>query len=132
MSRLTQRDKEIFEAKNFGHLVTLMPDGSPHVSPVWVDLDGDTILVNSSEGRLKTNNVRRDRRVAISIYDEDDPYGAVVLVRGIVKAVTTEGADDHINEMAKKYLGRDTYPWRSPNEQRVLFRIEPKHVVHAA
>ena len=131
MTTLTQRDREIFEGKNFAHLVTLMPDGSPHASPVWVDVDGDTILVNAAEGRVKTKNIRRDPRVAISILDSDEPYRGVVLVRGRVTEVTHDGADDHIDKLAKKYIDKDKYPWRSENEQRVIFKIEPDHVVHA-
>lgn len=132
MTSLTQRDREIFDGKNLGHLVTLMPDGSPHASPVWVDVEDELILVNSSEGRVKTNNVKRDPRVAISIVDDAEPYGGVVLVRGFVKEVTTDGADAHIDKLAKKYLGKDEYPWRSPSEQRVIFKIVPEQVVHAA
>ena len=132
MATLTKRDREIFEGKNFAHLVTLMPDGSPHASPVWVDVEDDTILVNAAEGRVKTKNIRRDPRVAISILDSAEPYGGVVLVRGVVKEVTHEGADDHIDKLARKYVDRDKYPWRQPGEQRVLFKIEPEHVVHAS
>ena len=108
-----------------------MPDGSPQASPVWVDLDGDTILVNSSEGRVKVNNVKRDPRVALSIYDQDEPYGRVVLVRGVVKEVATDGAKEHIDKLAKKYIGKDEYPWLQPGEQRVIFKIVPEHIVHA-
>jgi PPOX class probable F420-dependent enzyme len=132
MESFSSRDKEIFEGKNFGHLVTLMPDGSPQASPVWVDLEGETILVNSSEGRVKTNNVRRDKRVAISVLDSAEPYGGVVMVRGSVKEVTTEGAEAHIHKLAKKYLDKDEYPWLQPGEQRVIFKIVPDQVVHAS
>jgi PPOX class probable F420-dependent enzyme len=132
MTTLTQRDKEIFEGKNLAHLVTLMPDGSPQASPVWVNLEDEMILINSSEGRVKTNNVRRDPRVAISIVDDEQPYGGVVMVRGLVKEVTTDGADAHIDSLAKKYLGKDQYPWRQPDEQRVIFKIVPDKVVHAS
>ena len=132
MTTLTQRDREIFEGKNLAHLVTLMPDGSPQASPVWVNLDDELILINSSEGRVKTNNVRRDPRVAISIVDDGEPYGGVVMVRGFVKEVTTDGADAHIDSLAKKYLGKDKYPWRQPDEQRVIFKIVPDQVVHAS
>ena len=132
MAKLTQKDRDILEGKNFAHLVTLMPDGSPHASPVWVDVEDDTILVNAAEGRVKTKNIRRDPRVAISILDSSEPYGGVVLVRGVVKEVTHDGADDHIDKLARKYVDRDRYPWRQPGEQRVLFKIEPKHVVHAS
>jgi PPOX class probable F420-dependent enzyme len=132
MESLSTRDKEIFEGKNFGHLVTLMPDGSPQASPVWVDLEDEVILVNSSEGRVKTNNVKRDQRVAISILDNAEPYGGVVMVRGFVKEVTTDGAEAHIHKLAKKYLGKDEYPWLQPGEQRVIFKILPDQVVHAS
>ena len=132
MESLTPRDREIFEGKNFGHLVTVMPDGSPQASPVWVDLESETILVNSSEGRVKTNNVKRDPRVAISILDSSEPYGGVVMVRGRVKEVTTEGAEAHIHKLAKKYLDKDQYPWLQPDEQRVIFKIVPEQVVHAS
>jgi PPOX class probable F420-dependent enzyme len=132
MTTLTQRDKEIFEGKNLAHLVTLMPDGSPQASPVWVNLEEEMILINSSEGRVKTNNVRRDPRVAISIVDDNKPYGGVVMVRGVVKEVTTDGADAHIDSLARKYLGKDKYPWRQPDEQRVIFKIVPDQVVHAS
>ena len=131
MAALSDTDREIFDGKNFAHLVTLMPDGSPQASPVWIDLDGDMILVNTAEGRVKTKNVRRDPRVAISIYDQAQPYGRVVMVRGVVKDITTDGADDHIDKMAKKYIGKDKYPWRA-GEQRVLLKIVPEHVVHAS
>ena len=132
MATLTDKDRKIFEGKNFGHIATVMPDGSPQVSPVWVDLEGDMILVNSSEGRVKVDNVKRDPRVAISIYDQDEPYGRVVLVRGFVKDVVTEGAKEHIDKLAKKYIGKDEYPWLQPGEQRVIFEIVPEHVVHAS
>ena len=131
MTTLTTRDKEIFEGKNFGHLVTLMPDGSPQASPVWVDIEDEMILVNSSEGRVKVENVKRDPRVAVSIYDEKDPYGAVVLVRGFVKDVVTDGAKEHIDKMAKKYIDKDEYPWLQPGEQRVIIKIVPENVVHS-
>lgn len=132
MAALSDKDKEIFEGKNFAHFVTLMPDGSPQASPVWVDLDGDTILVNTADGRVKTKNVRRDPRVAISIHDEKRPYGGIVMVRGLVKEITTEGANDHIDKMAKKYLDQDKYTWHRPQDgPRVLIKIEPEHVVHA-
>jgi PPOX class probable F420-dependent enzyme len=132
MTSLSDRDREILEGKNFAHLVTLMRDGSPQVTPVWIDVEDGMILVNSAEGRVKTNNVKRDPRVAISIYDEADPYGGVVSVRGLVKEVTTAGADAHIDKMAKKYIGQDKYPWKQPGEQRVLLKIEPERVVHAS
>ena len=119
--------RELLEAPNFAHLATLMPDGSPQVSPVWVDLDGDRVLVNSAEGRAKPRNIRRDPRVALAVYSEQNPY-AHATVRGRVVEITHEGADAHIDKMAKKYLGQDKYPYRQPGEERVIFVIEPEHV----
>ena len=120
---LTERDRRIIEAPNFASIATTMPDGAPQVSTVWIDLDGDDVLVNTGEGLVKTENVRRDPRVAISVIDQqEDPYEQVV-IRGSVVEITTEGADEHIDRLAKKYLGLDTYPWREPGERRVILRI---------
>ena len=111
----------------FVHLTTLMPDGSPQASPVWVDLDGDTIVVNSAQGRVKDKNMRRDPRVAISVVDPDNPYKAI-MIRGRVAKISTQGADEHIDRLAKKYLGKDKYPFRKPDEVRVMYRIEPEQL----
>jgi PPOX class probable F420-dependent enzyme len=119
--------RDLFEKPNFGHLATLMPDGSPQVTPVWVDLDGDIVLVNSAEGRVKTRNLDRDGRAAISVADQQNPY-RYIQVRGRVISRTREGADAHIDSLAKKYLGQDTYPFRQPGEQRVVYRIQPEYV----
>ena len=104
-----------------------MPDGSPQASPVWVDMDGEKIVVNSAKGRLKDRNMRADPRVAVSVTDPDDPYRSV-MIRGRVVKITEEGADEHIDKMAKKYLGQDKYPYRTPDEVRVLYYIEPERV----
>jgi len=119
--------KKLFQEPNFAHFATLMQDGSPQVTPVWVDLDGDRILVNTAEGRVKPRNVRGDPRVSISIINQQNPYSHAA-VRGRVVAITHEGADAHIDKLAKKYLGQDTYPFRQPGEQRVIFVIEAEHV----
>jgi PPOX class probable F420-dependent enzyme len=120
---LSERDRRILAAPNFASLATVMPDGAPHVSTVWLDVDGDEVLVNTGEGLVKTENVRRDARVAISVFDQqDDPYEQVV-IRGTVVDITPEGADEHINRLANKYLGVDSYPWREPGEQRLILRI---------
>jgi len=118
--------KKLFKDANFAHLATLMPDGSPQVTVVWVDLDGDRIRINTAEGRVKPRNVRGDQRVAISI----NPPGGYpsASVRGRVVEITHEGADAHIDSLAKKYLGQDSYPFRQPGEQRVTLVIEPEHV----
>ena len=125
--KLSQDNKDIFSKKAFVHLATNMPDGSPQVSPVWVDLEGDQIVVNSAKGRLKDRNIRANPHVALSVTDPDNPYRAV-MVRGKVVKITEEGADAHIDKMAKKYLGLDKYPNRGPGEVRVLYYIEPERI----
>jgi PPOX class probable F420-dependent enzyme len=124
--KLADAQRHVFEKPNYGHLATLMPDGSPQVSPVWVDVDGDDILVNTALGRRKAENVRRDPRVAISIIDNADPF-TMVAVRGKAELDET-GAEEHIDALARKYLGIERYPNRAPGERRVLIRIHPEHV----
>ena len=114
---------DLFQKKSFGAFTTLMPDGSPQTTPVWVDYQNGEIWVNSALGRQKDKNVRRDARVAVAIMDADNPY-RYVEVRGRVKEITQSGADAHIDAMAKKYLGQDKYPFRQPGEERVLYKIE--------
>ena len=116
----------LFTEPNFADIATIMPDGSPQVTPVWVDHRDGHILVNTAEGRVKDRNMRRDPRVAISIWDPADPYAKVFFSRGRVVEVTKEGAEDHIDFLAKKYLGSDRYEWRKPGEERVIFRIAPE------
>jgi PPOX class probable F420-dependent enzyme len=101
-----------------------MPDGSPQVTPVWVDFDGTHVLVNSARGRQKDKNIHQNSRVALSILDPDNPY-RYLEIRGNVEAITEDGADDHIDKMAKKYMGKDKYPYRTPTEKRVLYKIRP-------
>ena len=125
--KLSEEQREIFSKKAFVHLATRMKDGSPQVSPVWVDTEGDHIVVNSAKGRLKDRNMRADPRVALSVTDPDDPYSAI-MIRGRVVKITEEGADAHIDKMAKKYLGQDQYPYRTSDEVRVLYYIEPERV----
>ena len=119
--------QKLITGSNFGHLTTLMRDGSPQVTIVWVDLDGDRILINTAEGRQKPRNLRRDPRVALSIADQENPY-ASASIRGRVVEMTREGADEHIDKLAKKYLGLDEYPYRAPDERRVIIRIRPERV----
>ena len=99
--------------------------------PTWVDIDkdGNNILINTAEGRTKHKNVSRDPRVAISISDQNNPYN-MVSIRGRVIEQISEGADEHIDRLAKKYLGMDKYPYRSPNEKRVILKIKPEKVFH--
>jgi PPOX class probable F420-dependent enzyme len=115
------------EGKNFAAIATLMSDGSPQVSIVWVDADEEYIYINTAEGRLKPENMRRDSRVAISIFDAENPYRQV-MVRGTAEEDTKIDAEKHIDEMAMKYLGLDKYPQRAPGEKRVVFRIKPEKI----
>jgi PPOX class probable F420-dependent enzyme len=120
---------DLFQKKAFANLATLMPDGSPQVTPVWVDFDGTHVLVNSARGRQKDKNMQKNGRVALSILDPDNPY-RYIEIRGKVDAITEEGADQHIDKMAKKYMGKDKYPYRKPDEVRVLFKILPSKTNH--
>ncbi len=126
---ITPEIAKLFQGKNFASLATLMNDGSPHVAPIWVDLDGDIILINTAVGRVKEKNIRRDNRIALSVYDQEDPYN-MVSVRGKVIELITEGADEHIDKLAKKYFGVDKYPFRSPDEQRIILKIQPEKIHH--
>lgn len=110
--------------KAFANLGTLNRDGSPQVTPVWVDYDGKHVRVNSARGRLKDKNIARDPRVSLSIQDPENPY-RYLEIRGKVVEATEKGADDHINSLAKKYLDKDVYPFRQPGEKRVMYKIEP-------
>jgi anthraniloyl-CoA monooxygenase len=120
---------DLFDKPSIGHLATLMPDGSPHVTPVWVDYDGRHILVNSAAGRQKDLNMQRRRRVAIEIPDPDNP-NRYLAVRGTVAAIDEDGADEHLDRLARRYLGRDRYPdsYRFPGERRRVYRIVPERV----
>ena len=119
--------RDLFQKQAFASLATLNADGSPQVTPVWVDFDGTHVLVNTARGRLKDRNLKRDPRVAVSIFDPDNPY-RYLAVQGRVIDMTEHGADAHIDKMAKKYLNKDKYPFRAPGEVRVLVRIAPEKV----
>jgi PPOX class probable F420-dependent enzyme len=117
---------DLFEKRAFASLATVMPDGRPQVTPVWCDFDGSHVIVNSAKGRRKDLNMRAEPRVSLAIVDPDNPY-RYLEVRGTVTEITEEGADAHIDKMAKKYMNVDAYPYRQPAEVRVIYRIEPEH-----
>ncbi len=119
--------KDLFTKKAFAHLATIMPDGSPQVTPVWCDYDGTHIRVNTAKGRIKDKNMRRNKKVALAITDPENPYRHLAL-RGEVEEITQNGADAHIDSLAKKYLGKDKYPFRRPGEVRVIYKIRPEKV----
>jgi len=120
---------QLLTGKNFAFVATLMKDGSPQITPTWIDFDGKTILINTAEGRIKQKNLSRDPRVAISIVDHNNPYN-MVTIRGKVIEQTSEGADEHIDKMTKRYLGFDKYPYRSPTEKRIIIKVAPENVFH--
>ena len=124
---IPQEFRDLLTKKAFAHLATIMPDGSPQVTPVWIDFDGGHVRVNSAKGRIKDKNMRRNGRVALAIQDPDNPY-RYLAVRGRVEEITEAGADTHIDSLAKKYLGQDRYPHRQPAEVRVIYRIRPERV----
>jgi PPOX class probable F420-dependent enzyme len=112
------------QKKAIANLATLQPDGSPQVTPVWFDYTNGRIRVNTAKGRVKARNLSEGAKVALSIVDPDNAY-RYIQIRGTVTNETTEGADAHIDSLAKKYLDKDIYPWRSPTETRVLYEITP-------
>ena len=115
------------EKTAFAHLATIMPDGTPQVTPVWFDYTNGKIRVNSAKGRVKTRNMTEGAPVALSIPDPENAY-RYIQIRGRVEHVTEKGADAHIDSLAKKYLGKDKYPWAQPGQVRITFEIEPTAV----
>jgi len=125
MAAIPDRFLDLVEKKKaFANLATVMPDGSPQVTPVWIDYKGGMVRVNTAKGRVKARNMKEGSAVAMSILDPDNPYRHIQ-IRGTVKRVTEAGADAHIDLLAKKYLGQDKYPHRQPGEVRVIYEIEP-------
>ena len=120
---------QLLTGKNFAFVATLMKDGSPQITPTWIDFDGKAILINTAEGRTKQKNASRDPRIAISIVDHNNPYN-MVTIRGKVIEQTTKGVDEHIDKLAKRYLGVDKYPFRSATEKRVILKVQPENVFH--
>ncbi len=126
---ITPEVEKFLAGKNFAYFATLMKDGSPHVAPTWIDYDGKMILINTAAGRVKENNVKHDKRVAISVSDNSNPY-EMITIRGTVEEITDKNADEHIDKLAKRYLGLDKYPFRSPTEKRIILKILPEKVFH--
>jgi PPOX class probable F420-dependent enzyme len=127
LNEIFRKYLDLFNKRAFAELATIMPDGSPQVSPVWIDYEGGFFLINSARGRQKERNIQRDPRIAIAIQDPENPYRKL-LIRGKVVDVTESGADEHIDKLAKKYRGVDKYQNRRPGEVRVIIKIKPEHV----
>jgi PPOX class probable F420-dependent enzyme len=119
--------RELITKKVLAHVASLDPDGGPNVSPVWVELEGDDLVINTALGRAKARNLASDARVAVAIVDPDDDH-SIITLRGSVVGFTTIGADDVIDRLAKKYLGLDTYPNRREGEVRVTVTIHPDRI----
>ena len=127
MAELTELAIRLLRGKNLATIATLMKDGSPQASVVWIDTDGKHVIFNTADGRIKTNNLRRDGRVAVAVVNAENPYEQA-LIRGRVVEMTHEGAAAPIDAMAKKCLGADSYPARKPAEVRVIVKIAPDRV----
>jgi PPOX class probable F420-dependent enzyme len=119
--------ERMLKEASYGQLATLMPDGAPQITQVWLDTDGEHILVNTVATHQKVKNVRRDPRVAINVHDPAKPY-RVANIRGRVVEVTSAGADRHIDALSEKYLGTDRYPFRTPGQQRIVLKIQPERI----
>lgn len=121
---LSEKAVGLLKGKNFANVATTRRDGSPQVSPIWVDFDGTHIILNSEEKRAKVKNLRRDPRVSVSVFDQGNPY-SYVQIQGRVVELTPEGGAEGIDKMAQKYLGQEKYPYNKPDDVRIVIKIEP-------
>ena len=127
VATLNEKQAALFTDRNWGVIATIREDGSPQATPVWIDYDGENVLVNSARGRTKVKNIERDPRATVTVLPAEDQQSGYVMVSGPAKVVD-EGALEHINMLAKKYLGADKYPYLGPGEQRVIIQIQPERV----
>jgi PPOX class probable F420-dependent enzyme len=126
-SAIDGRAEELLKDKNFCIVSTIRPDGSVHAAPTWVDVQDGRPVVNTAEGRAWPHNLERDPRVTLTVQNMENPY-EYVTIRGRVAERTTDGADEHIDKLAMKYMGQESYPFRQPGEQRLIVRVEPEYV----
>lgn len=122
--------RRLFEGKNLVFIASLMKDGSPQVTPTWVDIEDSEILVNTAVGRTKQKNIARDQRVALALVDQNNPFDMVTARGKVVEQIKGKVAEDHADKLAKKYLGLDKYPRRAPDEVRILLKIKPEKLFH--
>jgi PPOX class probable F420-dependent enzyme len=127
--KIEGRVAELLEGKNFAQVATTRQDGSPHVTPVWVDHDGEHVVFNTAEGRAWPANARRTGQVAINVLNHENPY-EYVYIQGTVADDTTDGADEHIDKLAQKYMGVDEYPFRQEGEDRLIIKVAPDKITH--
>jgi PPOX class probable F420-dependent enzyme len=126
-AQITPALEQLLKEASYGQLATVMPNGAPQLTQVWVDTDGEHVLVNTVATHQKVKNIRHDPRVAVNVHDPAQPY-RIANIRGRVVDVTSAGADEHIDRLAKKYLGADQYPFRRPDQQRIILKIQPERI----
>jgi len=123
---IPQSHADILEKKGFAHVATIGPDGDPQSNPVWYDWDGEFLLFSQTKKRRKYHNLQRNPRTALSITDPDDPY-RYLEIRGVTKEIEEDPDNTFIDTLAKKYLGKDEYPWHQPGDERVVVKVKPEH-----
>ncbi len=128
-TKVEGRAAELLRATNFADVCTLRADGGVHCVPVWVDVEEGVPVVNTARGRAWPNNLERDPRITLTVQDMENPY-EYVMIRGRVAEMTHDGADAHIDALAKKYMGVEEYPMRQPGEERLIVRVDPESVTH--
>src|SRR5215510_3842620 len=129
VSKLSDAAVKLLEEKNLLYIGTINRDGSSQITPVWVDTDGTHVLVNTAVGRVKHRNVTRDPRVTLAVNTPSDFYDVALIKGRVVEQVTGPAADKHIDKLAKKYIGKDVYPWHNEKEKRVILKILPERVM---
>jgi PPOX class probable F420-dependent enzyme len=122
--------RKLFEDKNFAFVSTLMKDGYPQITPTWIDIEDSNILINTAMGRIKQKNVSRNPKLSLAIIDQNNPYDMVTVRGKVMEQITGDAADEHIDKLAKKYLGKDKYPNMMPGEKRVILKVKPEKVFH--
>ncbi len=127
-AQLTEEQVKLLKEPHLAQVVTIMKDGSPQITPVWVDTDGEHVVINSEDGRVKTSNIRRDPRVAVGVYDAANPYTRVLNVRGRVVDISEEGGREHIDDLSEKYNGVRPYPNHNPDRPRLIIKIKPESI----
>jgi PPOX class probable F420-dependent enzyme len=127
MAKLTEKQAELFRGRNWATVTTLRADGSPHSTPVWIDTDGENVVFNTVIGRAKERHLRRDPRASVVVLPAEDQQSGYVSVTGTAE-ITEEGALEHIDKMAKKYVDLDKYPWHQPGDKRVIVKIRPERI----
>jgi PPOX class probable F420-dependent enzyme len=122
--------RRLFEGKNFAFVSTLMSNGYPHTTPTWVDIEDGNILINTAIGRIKHKNVSKDPRLSLAVVDHNNPYDMVAVRGKVIEQIKGDAAEKHIDKLSKKYLGKDEYPNRRAEEQRVILKVKPEKIFH--